>query len=163
VLAYLVEVLGGVIVCCLALLRIPTFLYAGILIWYGIVIPSCYLINSTDNKTSIIEEGWINAISKLYKKKDPRDKRKDPSARQTINQPAKPKDSENCRNDITLRGPQADATQEEESNRSASRPKPRPIRSRQAKISKECKKESFHTAKFQFRIGAILQDLEDIS
>jgi len=148
-----VEVLGGVIVCCLALVRHSIFLYAGVLIWYGIVIPSCYLINSSGNKKSVIEEGWINAISKLYKKRDPRDK----------HTPAKPKNSENCKNDINPGTPQADTTQEEDSDKWASRPKPHSMKIRQKETSKTCEKDSFHAVKFQLRRGVILQDLEDIS
>ena len=41
------------------------------MIWYGSVIPSCYLINFSDTKNSIIDEGWAAGLSKLYKKKEP--------------------------------------------------------------------------------------------
>ena len=150
-LAYLAEVLGGIIVCCLALLTIPIFMYVGVLMWYGIVIPSCYLINSADNKTSIIEEGWVNVISKLYKKKSPREKYNS----------GKANDSESCRNNTKGRGPSAENTQEEETVRWASAPKPHSIKSGPSKISKTCEKDSFHTAKFQLKSGLILQDLDD--
>ena len=153
VLAYLAEVLGGVIVFCLALVQFPIFLYAAILIWYGIVIPSCYLMNSSDNKKSIIEKGWVNAISNLYRRKDPRDKHK----------PVKSKDSEGSKNGIKGRSPQANTSQGEDSNRWASRPKPHSMKIRQKETSKTCEKDSFHAVKFQLRRGVILQDLEDIS
>ena len=128
-------------------------MYAGVLIWYGIVIPSCYLINSSDNKKSIIEEGWVNGILKLYKKKDPNDKYA----------PAKPKNSENRKHDIKPGAHQANTTQEEDSNTWASRPKPHSIKMRQKETSETCKKDSFYAVKFQLRRGIILQDLEDIS
>jgi hypothetical protein len=153
VFAYLVEVLGGIIVCCLALVPIPIFVYAAILVWYGIVIPSCYLINSSESKKYIIEKGWVSAISILYRKKDPRDKHK----------PVKSKDSASCKNDIERRSPQSDTTQEDESNRWASRPKPRTIETRQKNTSKTCENDSCHREKFTLRRGVILQDLEDIS
>ena len=149
-LAYLAEVLGAIIVCCLALVRIPILMYAGYLIWYGIVIPSCYLINSRDNKKSIIEKGWVNVISKLYKKKDPDDKHK----------PVKPKDSESCKNDTNRRGIHAEATQEEQSDRWASSPMPHSNKTVQMEISKTCERDSFQAAKFQLRSGVILQELE---
>ena len=72
-LAYAVEVLGTLVVVMLSVLRPPTFLYFGVLVWYGNVIPSCYLINSIDTKKFIMEQGWMAAISELYKKKKPKE------------------------------------------------------------------------------------------
>ena len=145
--------LGGLIVCCLALVPIPIFVYAAVLVWYGIVIPSCYLINSSESKKYIIEKGWVNAISILYRKKEPREK----------HNPVKSKDSASCKKDIKHRNPQADTTQEEESNRWASGPKPRAIETRKKNTPETCERDSFNTENFKLRSGVILQDLEDIS
>ena len=71
VLAYSVEVLGGILLGCLSLLQPATFLYIGVEIWYGNVIPSCYLLNSSDTKAFIMEQGWAIALSSLFKKSKP--------------------------------------------------------------------------------------------
>ena len=71
VLAYSVEMLGGLLLVALSLLRPPTFLYIGTEIWYGNVIPSCYLLNSSDTKAFVIEQGWVLALLNLYKKSKP--------------------------------------------------------------------------------------------
>ena len=89
-LAYSVEVLGGFIVGSMAFLRPPTYLYTGTQIWYGIVIPSCYLVNCSDIKRSIMENGWIAAISNLYSKKKP--KNRPPSAPRSNSKRERPKD-----------------------------------------------------------------------
>ena len=70
-LSYVVEMLGGVIIAALSFLRHAHILYTIGMIWYGSVIPSCYLINFSDTKNSIIDEGWLTGLSKLYKKKEP--------------------------------------------------------------------------------------------
>ena len=70
-LSYVVEMLGGVIIAALSFLRHAHILYTIGMIWYGSVIPSCYLINFSDTKNSIIDEGWAAGLSKLYKKKEP--------------------------------------------------------------------------------------------
>ena len=70
-LSYVVEMLGGVIIAALSFLRHAHILYTIGMIWYGSVIPSCYLINFSDTKNSIIDEGWATGLSKLYKKKEP--------------------------------------------------------------------------------------------
>ena len=72
-LAYAVEVLGTIVIVLLSVLRPPTFLYFGVLIWYGNVIPSCYLINSNDTKKFIMDQGWMAAMFELYKKKIPKE------------------------------------------------------------------------------------------
>ena len=77
VLAYSVEVLGGLLLGCLSLLQPATFLYIGVEIWYGNVIPSCYLLNSSDTKAFIMEQGWVIALSNLFKKSKPTLKEKD--------------------------------------------------------------------------------------
>lgn len=70
-LSYVVEMLGGMIIAALSFLRHAHILYTIGMIWYGSVIPSCYLINFSDTKNSIIDEGWATGLSKLYKKKEP--------------------------------------------------------------------------------------------
>ena len=69
-LAYIVEVLGGVIMLGLALVPAATFLYLGTQVWYGNIIPSCYLINSSDIKDYIMDNGWWNGFSKIYSKRN---------------------------------------------------------------------------------------------
>ena len=71
VLAYSVEVLGGFLLVCLSLVHPATFLYIGVEIWYGNVIPSCYLLNSSDTKAFIMEQGWVIALSNLFRKSKP--------------------------------------------------------------------------------------------
>lgn len=73
-LAYSVEVFGGVVLGCLAFVPSATYLYIAIEIWYGIVIPSCYLVNCSDIKKSIMEKGWVSAICNLYTKKKPKNR-----------------------------------------------------------------------------------------
>ena len=77
VLAYSVEVVGGLLLGFLSLLQPATFLYIGVEIWYGNVIPSCYLLNSSDTKAFIMEQGWVIALSNLFKKSKPTLKEKD--------------------------------------------------------------------------------------
>ena len=71
VLAYSVEVLGGFLLGCLSLVHPATFLYIGVEIWYGNVIPACYLLNSSDTKAFIMEQGWVIALSKIFKNSKP--------------------------------------------------------------------------------------------
>ena len=78
-LAYLVEIFGGVIIGGLAFVQPATFLYIGTQIWYGNVIPSCYLINSSDIKDYIMDKGWWNGFSKIYDKRKPKDEIRNPS------------------------------------------------------------------------------------
>ena len=70
-LAYLVEMLGGFVMAGLTFMRPSTYLYIGTQFWYGCVIPSCYLINSSDTKAFIMEQGWVVALTNLYKKREP--------------------------------------------------------------------------------------------
>ena len=72
-LAYIVEVLGGVIMGGLALVPPATFLYLGTQMWYGNIIPSCYLINSSDIKDYIMDNGWWNGFSRIYSKRNSKD------------------------------------------------------------------------------------------
>ena len=69
----MVEILGGVIMGGLAIIKPATFLYLGTQIWYGNVIPSCYLINSSDIKDYIMDKGWWNGFSKIYNKRERKD------------------------------------------------------------------------------------------
>ena len=71
VLAYSVEVVGGLLLGFLSLLQPATFLYIGVEIWYGNLIPSCYLLNSSHTKAFIVEQGWAIALSNLFKKSKP--------------------------------------------------------------------------------------------
>ena len=72
VLAYSVEVLGGFLLGCLSLVHPATFLYIAVEIWYGNVIPACYLLNSSGTKAFIMEQGWVMAVSKLFTKSKPK-------------------------------------------------------------------------------------------
>ena len=63
------EVLGGIIIMSLQFLKPATYLYIGTQIWYGSIIPSCYLMNCTDIKVFILEHGWLAGLSKLYSEK----------------------------------------------------------------------------------------------
>ena len=63
----------------LAFVQPATFLYLGTQIWYGNVIPSCYLINSSDIKDYIMDKGWWNGFSKIYDKRKPKDEIRNPS------------------------------------------------------------------------------------
>ena len=57
----------------LALVPPATFLYLGTQMWYGNIIPSCYLINSSDIKDYIMDNGWWDGFSKIYSKRSPKD------------------------------------------------------------------------------------------
>ena len=63
------EVCGGILMLFFAAIPHHNYLYTFIIIWYGNVIPSCYLTNSEDIKISVMEDGWWNGLSKVYKKK----------------------------------------------------------------------------------------------
>ena len=71
-LTYLVELLGGMIIAALSFLKHAHILYTVGMIWYGNIIPLCYLINTADTKKLILEDGWTSALSKLCKKKEPK-------------------------------------------------------------------------------------------
>ena len=71
-LSYVVEMLGGIIIAAFTFFRHAHILYTVGMIWYGNIIPLCYLINSTDTKKSILEEGWTSALSKICQKKEPK-------------------------------------------------------------------------------------------
>ena len=68
-IAYLTEVLGGIVMIGLAFLRPMVITNIGTAIWYALIIPSCYLMNSNENKDSIMEHGWTNLARDLYAKK----------------------------------------------------------------------------------------------
>ena len=63
------EVLGGIILMSVQFLKGATCLYIVTQIWYGSIIPSCYLMNCTDIKVFILEHGWLDGLSKLYSEK----------------------------------------------------------------------------------------------
>ena len=69
-LAYLVEVLGGVVIPSVSFLKPATYLYIMTQIWYGNIIPSCYLVNSSEIKDFIQNHGWLMALSKIYGRKE---------------------------------------------------------------------------------------------
>ena len=64
-LAYLVEVVGGILIITLALSSTLKIIFPFSL-WYGLVVPSCYLINNDDTKSLIMKHGWLTALSRLY-------------------------------------------------------------------------------------------------
>ena len=63
VLAYVVEVIGGLIICAGA--SFGRMLYP-IAVWYGLVVPSCYLVNNDDTKMIIMRHGWTSALRNLF-------------------------------------------------------------------------------------------------
>ena len=73
--AYLVEVIGGLVVFSLAFLPTLTptigsngYVYITIQVLYGNVIPSCYLMNNSNFKSIVMDNGWIAAMSTVYSK-----------------------------------------------------------------------------------------------
>lgn len=88
VAAYLVELLGGLITCLLALLlKVNVSLF--VVIWYGNVIPSCYLINSDDSKDTIMDEGWRTAFFNLYQNREEKERQKRESTYRTAREESK--------------------------------------------------------------------------
>ena len=74
-IAYLVEVIGGLVVFSLAFLPTLTptmgsngFVYISIQVLYGNIIPSCYLMNNSNFKSIVMDNGWIEAMSTVYSK-----------------------------------------------------------------------------------------------
>ena len=74
-IAYLVEVIGGLVVFSLAFLPTLTptmgsngFVYISIQVLYGNIIPSCYLMNNSNFKSIVMDNGWIAAMSTVYSK-----------------------------------------------------------------------------------------------
>ena len=67
--AYAMETFGGIFLALLSAIPHANYLYTFTLIWYGNVIPSCYLTNSMDIKILMMEDGWWNGLSKIYRKK----------------------------------------------------------------------------------------------
>ena len=72
VFVLMMEIVGGLIISSLAVLfnqqrgGSDTVMLTGLQIWYGCVIPSCYLLNSDYIKDTIMEHGWMNALSQIY-------------------------------------------------------------------------------------------------
>ena len=69
-IAYLVEVAGGILICTIAFSS-TWKLFFPFSLWYGLVVPSCYLINNDDTKTLIMKHGWLKALSRVYTEKQP--------------------------------------------------------------------------------------------
>ena len=75
VFVLMMEIVGGLIISSLAVLfnqqrgDSDTIMLTGLQIWYGCVIPSCYLLNSDYIKDTIMEHGWMNALSQIYTKR----------------------------------------------------------------------------------------------
>ena len=86
-IAYLAEVIGGLAVSSLAFLPIFTdiensngYLYITIQILYGNIIPSCYLMNNSNFKSVVMDNGWIAALSTIYSKtQDPKTTAQNPT------------------------------------------------------------------------------------
>ena len=72
ILAYVVEVIGGLIICSGAGASSERMLYP-IAVWYGLVVPSCYLVNNDDTKTLIMKYGWISVLRTLFTTKKSRE------------------------------------------------------------------------------------------
>ena len=72
ILAYVVEVIGGLIICGGAGTSSGRMLYP-IAAWYGLVVPSCYLVNNEGTKTLIMKHGWTSVLRNLLSKKQPRE------------------------------------------------------------------------------------------
>ena len=70
-LAYLVEVVGGILIIFLFSLSSTLKIIFPFCLWYGLVVPSCYLINNDDTKTLIMKHGWLIALSRVYTEKQP--------------------------------------------------------------------------------------------
>ena len=73
VIAYLAEVFGGLVAISLAFLPSLTntensngYIYITIMILYGNIIPSCYLMNNTNFKSLVMDNGWIAAMATVY-------------------------------------------------------------------------------------------------
>ena len=66
------EIVGGVLIASLGVLfnqkrgGSDTVMLTGVQVWYGCVIPSCYLFNGEYIKDIIMEYGWIHALSQVY-------------------------------------------------------------------------------------------------
>ena len=72
VFVFVMEIVGGVLIALSGVLfnqkrgGSDTVMLTGVQIWYGCVIPSCYLFNSEYIKDTIMEHGWIHALSKVF-------------------------------------------------------------------------------------------------
>ena len=76
-LAYLVEVIGGFVIVVLFFVSHAFWLstwkvFFPLGIWYGLVVPSCYLVNNDSTKDLIMKDGWISALRTLFTKKHPK-------------------------------------------------------------------------------------------
>ena len=76
-LAYLVEVIGGFVIVVLFFVSHEFWLstwkvFFPLGMWYGLVVPSCYLVNNDCTKDLIMKHGWISALRTLFTKKYPK-------------------------------------------------------------------------------------------
>ena len=82
-LAYLVEVIGG-------LLLFGGFYFSTgkkmfpVLLWYGLVVPSCYLVNNDETKMLIMKHGWTTVLRSLFARKPPENALKPSHPRRSI-------------------------------------------------------------------------------
>ena len=72
-LAYLVEVIGGFLIVVLFFVSHEFWLstwkvFFPLGIWYGLVVPSCYLVNNDCTKDLIMKHGWTSALRTLCTK-----------------------------------------------------------------------------------------------
>ena len=63
------EVFGGMCISATAFTSISVYMYISTQILYGNIIPTCYLMNNSYLKSSIMDKGWANSMQKLYAKK----------------------------------------------------------------------------------------------
>ena len=72
-IAYLVEVIGGFLIVVLFFVSHEFWLstwkvFFPLGIWYGLVVPSCYLVNNDCTKDLIMKHGWTSALRTLCTK-----------------------------------------------------------------------------------------------
>ena len=70
-LAYLVEVIGGLLLFGGSCFSTGKKLFP-VLFWYGLVVPSCYLVNNDETKMLIMKHGWTTVLRSLFARKQPR-------------------------------------------------------------------------------------------
>ena len=63
------EVFGGMCISATAFTSISVYMYISTQILYGNIIPTCYLMNNSYLKSSIMDKGWATSMQKLYAKK----------------------------------------------------------------------------------------------
>ena len=70
-LAYLVEVIGGLLLFGASCISTGKKLFP-VAFWYGLVVPSCSLVNNDETKMLIMKHGWTTVLRSLFAKKGPR-------------------------------------------------------------------------------------------